>query len=162
MSRRTFTNRVTTPANTTEASPLETSFALPQGTLVSIEVVIPAGHAGLTGIAIDYSGEHIFPWGRGTFLQGDDDVIAMTVGRDLGGSPVTIRTFNTDDTFDHDHLIRVVVDDPPGEARRGVAVLALAPAELDIPDADVELVTVPVVGDAGETAEEGAEVEEAP
>ena len=159
MARRTFTTRITTPASTTEASPLETAFALPQGTLVTVEVVIPAGHAGLTGIAIDYSGEHIFPWGRGTFLSGDDEVVSMESGHELGGSAITIRTFNADDTFAHDHLIRFVVTDPAGEPRARVAALALAPTELDIPDADAELVTVPVVGDAGATAEEGAEVE---
>jgi hypothetical protein len=159
MSRRTFTTRITTPVSTSEASPLETTFALPQGTLVLIEVVIPSGHAGLTGLAIDYSGEHIFPWGRGTFLEGDDEVVSMDVGRPIGGSPVTIRTFNIDDTFGHDHLLRFVVTDPADELRRRVAPLPLAPTELDIPDADAELVTVPVVGDAGETAEEGAEIE---
>ncbi len=161
MSRRTFTTRVTTPFNTLQASPLETSFALPQGELVSIEVVIPAGHAGLTGLAIDYSGEHIFPWGRGTFLQGDDDKIVMAVGRDLGGSPVTIRTFNTDDTFGHDHLLRFVVDDLADTARREVPELVLSPAELNIPDPDAELVTVPTVGDPleGVTPPEGEVVE---
>ena len=161
MSRRTFTTRLTTPASTLQASPLETSFALPQGSLVSIEVVIPAGHAGLTGLAIDYSGEHIFPWGRGTFLQGDDDIISMTVGRDLGGSPVTIRTFNTDDTFGHDHLLRFVVDDLADPFRREVTPLVLSPAELNIPDPDAALVTVPTVGDPleGVTAPEGEVVE---
>lgn len=159
MARRTFTTRIATPASTTEASPQATSFALPQGTLVSVEVVIPSGHAGLTGIAIDYSGEHIFPWGRGTFLAGDDEVVSLDVGFELGGSPVTIRTFNTDDTFGHDHLLRFVVTDPADEPRGRVTPLVLAPTELDIPDADAELVTVPVVGDAGEFAEEGAEVE---
>lgn len=158
MGRRTFSARVSTPRSTAEASPQETEVSLPQGTLESVEVVIPEGHAGLTGLAIQYSGEHIFPWGLGTWLEGDDEVVRLPVGRELGGSPVVVRTYNTDDTFSHDHLLRFLVLDPPGVAQRNRGIIALAPAELDIPEEGVLEEEAPLVGDVGDGAEEGAEV----
>lgn len=147
MARRTFTERVSTPKNTAEASPQTTEVALPQGTLERIECVIPSGHAGLTGIAVRYSGEHIFPWGAGGWLEGNDSEVGLDVGHELGGSPVVVESYNTDDTYDHDHLLRFVVLDPTGVPARTVTLRGVAPADLALGATTEDLAPVPTVGD---------------
>lgn len=148
MPRRTFEARVSTPAGTAEASPQETDVALPQGTLERVDIQVPPGHAGLTGLALEYSGEHIYPWGAGSWLEGDDIDIEAVLDFPLGGSAVTVRTYNTDDTYDHDHLLRFVVQDPTGDERPVTRQLDLAPDDLGIPAPDSTADDVPDVGDA--------------
>lgn len=157
MARRQFPSRITTQANTTAASPLETAISLPRGTLERITVVIPSGHAGLTGLALQYAGEHVWPWGPNTWLEGDDEVVESDIGFSLEGANLIVRTYNTDDTFDHDHLIRLVVLDPRGQPARSPSLLVLAPASLDLPAEGSSDQDVPVVGDelAGVTPEGG-------
>ena len=157
--RRTFDARITTPASTAEASPLETDVALPQGTLQRVIIHIPSGHAGLTGLALEYSREHIYPWGAGSWLEGDDQVVIADLDFPIGGSPVTVRTYNTDDTYDHDHLLLFDVLDPAGAPGRTLRPLSITPAELGFPAAGTTDTDVPDVGDA--TTEEGELVGEA-
>lgn len=147
MARRTFPARVSTPSSTAEASPQETEVSLPQGTLERIECVIPSGHAGLTGLAVQYSGEHIFPWGTDGWVEGNDEVVVHDIGMPLGGSPVVVVTYNTDDTYDHDHLLRFVVLDPTGDDGRTVDLVPLAPADLELPATTEDEEPVPTVGD---------------
>lgn len=147
MARRTFPTRITTPLSTTRASPQTTAVALPQGTLVRVEVVVPSGHAGLTGLALRYAGEHVWPWGPDTWIEADDEVLSAVLDFPLGGSTLDVLTYNTDDTFDHDHLLRLTVLDPASPAAEPIGLVSLAPADLGVPAEGAEEEEVPVVGD---------------
>jgi hypothetical protein len=137
---------------------LETEVALPRGTIDRVLIHIPPGHAGLTGLALEYSHEHIYPWGAGSWLEGDDQVVVVPLDFATGGSPVVVRTYNTDDTFDHDHLLLFDVLDPVGPLPAPLRPLAIAPSDLGIPIAGSSDEDVPNVGDA--TTEEGEPIGE--
>jgi len=159
MARRTFHSRITTPNNTTRASPQTTAVALPQGTLVRVEVVVPSGHAGLTGLALRYANEHVWPWGPDTWIEADDEVLRATLDFPLGGSAIDVLTYNTDDTFNHDHLLRLTVLDPVVPAAEPIGFLPLAPSTLGVPAEGSVEEDVALVGDVlVDDAEDGVEV----
>ena len=161
MARRTFPVRITTPSGTIRTSPQTTAVSLPRGTLVLIDVLVPSGHAGLTGLALRYAGEHIWPWGPDTWLEADDDTITTELDFPLGGSTLDVLTYNTDDTYDHDHLLRLTVADPAGPGVEPIGLLPLAPADLGVPAEGSEEEEVALVGDVlVGTNENGVEVVE--
>ena len=73
-----------------------------------MEVRIPAGHQGTTGIALIDSGAFVIPYvapGAG-WLIGDDDELSYTYERELG-SNVKLATYNTG-TFTHAWQVRLI------------------------------------------------------
>ena len=58
-----------TPAN----APVEVLFNDAPGLLVKVTIVIPGGHAGLTGIALGYGHQQVLPRTPGAFISGDDE-----------------------------------------------------------------------------------------
>jgi hypothetical protein len=94
-----------TPATapTTTAAPIETSW------LWTVNIRIPPGHAGLTGIALVDSGQFILPYSVLTpaWLIGDDDDLFFPYGQQVG-SNVTFLTYNTDETYNHGWQVRLV------------------------------------------------------
>lgn len=80
------------------AAPL--SFAVDVGALVVVEeirVVIPAGHAGLTGVRLDYAGQTILPWSNPAgWLIGNDSDWVFDMGYLEVGAGMTIVGYNTD------------------------------------------------------------------
>lgn len=157
MALRTFERRITTPAETAQDSPQSTDWELPQGTLVQVTVVIPDGHAGLTGVALRYSGEHVFPFEADSWIEGNGEEVTYPLEFDVGGSAVQVLTFNTDDTYEHDHILRVVHRDPEPVTRRSVDPVPITAGQFVIPtDADQLIEQLEESGDEGELIEEVA------
>lgn len=97
---------ITTTKSTAKASPLVTDGGVISSVLNSVEVRIPPGHGGLTGIAILWGGVPIVPWGPAlTYIVGDDDYFTFDVDEQIGGT-VTVQTYNTDAANDHSHYLR--------------------------------------------------------
>jgi hypothetical protein len=44
-----------------------------------VRIVIPAGHSGITGIALGYGHQNTIPRGNGAFYSGDDDDIRLDI-----------------------------------------------------------------------------------
>ena len=67
---------VTCPAGTTAANAIEVD-CLDAGLwqVTKIWVVIPLGHAGLTGIGLAYGHNVVIPSNPGAFISGDDEVL---------------------------------------------------------------------------------------
>lgn len=92
------------------AAPTLQQWALPADIVLdSIEVMIPPGHAGLTGLAISLDGTQIVPWG-GSFLVGDDITRPFDVGMPVN-HPLVVAMFNTDDTFQHQFYLTAAYRD---------------------------------------------------
>ena len=73
----------------------------------TIQIVIPPGHRGLTGIQITNGGTPILPWGQGTgYLIGDDDKLSYDIGCELDSS-LSINAYNTD-VFRHNFYLRFI------------------------------------------------------
>jgi len=73
-----------------------------------MEVRIPAGHQGYTGIALIDSGHFVVPYDEqgAEWLVGDNDLLGYDYGRQLG-SNVKIATYNTG-TYVHAWQVRLV------------------------------------------------------
>lgn len=56
-------------------APVERLLGFPPGIVLAFEIVIPAGHSGLTGIALGYGHNGVIPYGGAAFYSGDDDVV---------------------------------------------------------------------------------------
>lgn len=66
---------VTCPQVVTTGNPTEVVLPFQGGILRHWEIVIPAGHSGLTGIALGFGHRGIIPFGALAFYSGDDDVL---------------------------------------------------------------------------------------
>lgn len=86
----------TTAPGTTAAAPLVTTVVTTPVQLLTVELRIPSGHAGLTGWRLAQSGQTIVPWAQPEqWIIGDDQVLHFTVDIEIG-SGLTVATYNTD------------------------------------------------------------------
>lgn len=108
---RVRTLAVTTPSNTAIAAPQSTTWTLGVGILERIDVVIPSGHIGLTGLQLLWGGRQVVPYDGAEFLRGNDDEITVELGLWTGLGRVTVRTYNLDDSFEHAHYLRAYLVD---------------------------------------------------
>jgi hypothetical protein len=74
---------ITCPANTPVDAPVEVPLDDFGGNLVTIRLVIPDGHAGLTGISFGYGHNPVIPLNAGAFISGNDEPMKF----DLRGYP---------------------------------------------------------------------------
>lgn len=106
---RVRTATITTPANTAKANAISTNWTVGQGLLERVDIVIPNGHNGLTGIQLLWGGRQVVPYDGAEFLSGNDDEITVELGLWVQTGVLPVRTFNTDDTFAHAFLLRSYV-----------------------------------------------------
>lgn len=102
---------VTTPANTAIAAPQSTSWAVGTGILDKLDVVIPDGHVGLTGIQLLWGGRQAAPYEGAEWITGNDDEVTVDLDLFTGTGTLVVRTYNTDDTFGHSHHLRAYLSD---------------------------------------------------
>lgn len=99
------------PAGTTEAAPLETVLdGVVNCQVVRVTIRIPAGHSGLTGIALGYAHNPVLPRTAGRFISGDDEVIEYDLRDYIEGPQWQAFTVNHD-TISHAWQIRFEVDE---------------------------------------------------
>jgi hypothetical protein len=102
---------VTTVSNTAIAAAQSTNWTPGPGVLAKVDIVIPSGHVGLTGIQLLWGGRQVLPYDGSDFLQGNDDEITVELGLDMSGRTIQVRTYNLDDTFQHSHYLRAYLRD---------------------------------------------------
>jgi hypothetical protein len=84
----------------------------PLGTVIldHLDIVIPAGHKGLTGLAIMYGDVAIIPYNYPTSLVvGDDEKVPVDVDFEVG-NPLTVLMGNND-IYPHTWYLRAYVSD---------------------------------------------------
>ena len=91
------TYNVYCPALTLESAPVTAlNIAAGNWTVDKVTIVIPAGHAGLTGIQLWYGGGPAIPYESGWF-SGDDDVIPIQPSNIFpAGVPWSVAMLNND------------------------------------------------------------------
>lgn len=103
---------VTTPANTPIASPLSTPLNLSGEHIETAQILIPAGHAGFTGIQLVDSGGVVLPFGNpGTWIIGDGRDLSFIVNMQAG-TAMFWQTYNLGN-FPHTHYVLLHVTDMP-------------------------------------------------
>lgn len=115
---------ISVPAGTTATVPQVTTVNLGQVNLDSIDLQIPAGHSGLTGIRFLYAGAQLLPFGdTPSWIIGDD--LDRVFDFDLeASSTFQVSAYNTD-VNDHSFYLRFRVSDLASPASSGTAVIAL-------------------------------------
>ena len=96
------------PAGTAIAAYTTTPAGISTALLHRVEVRIPAGHQGYTGIALLDSGHCIVPFDAEalSWLVGDNDRLSFDYGREVG-SNVVLATYNTG-TYVHAWQVRLI------------------------------------------------------
>lgn len=112
-------------AGTTVAAPTTFNPALPIGTLERIELQIPPGHVGATGIRFTYSGQQIVPWSNTVaWVIGDNLDLTFPVDFEIGNG-LRVVAYNTGN-FDHSFFLRFTIRQLP--VVNGVPRVTVIPA----------------------------------
>ena len=87
---------VSVPAGTAIANPTKTNPALGDVWLYQVQVRIPSGHAGFTGLGIQDNGVSLVPWSPNTsWVVGDNDYFVFDVNTETD-TGLAVLTYNTD------------------------------------------------------------------
>lgn len=89
-------HNVTCPESTTTAAPATDDLDQFNLTLARIGLVIPDGHAGLTGIAFGYGGNAVVPVNTGAYFSGNDESLWLDLYGYPDGVPWTVWMINND------------------------------------------------------------------
>jgi hypothetical protein len=99
---------ITCPAGTAIDAPLETDTSFPPGFVTTVDIVIPDGHSGLTGIYLATSRGRAIPINEGSWLSGNNEKLTYNVSDFLDSGFWQAYTYNLD-AFDHGWQVRFLV-----------------------------------------------------
>jgi hypothetical protein len=104
-----YSKTVTTPKNTLIASPKKTQLSVTSGLVYNMEVLFPIGSAGLLGVAIFDGSTQIWPSNAGEWFRGEGILCSFDDVYLKQDEPFVfdIVTYNLDDTYDHEAIVRV-------------------------------------------------------
>ena len=117
------------PDNTPSTAPLSITVPISTVMLWRMEVRIPPGHAGLTGIALFDSGSPVIPWATsGTpWIIGDDDLLEYPYNKELGAS-ITLVYYNTSTHYTHGWQVRFIYTPMSLIGTNDEAVIVISPS----------------------------------
>lgn len=106
-----FHAEILVPKNTQSETPQKSELEIQFGVIHRIQVVIPSGHGGLTGIHILQGLHQIAPTSGSEWFSGDDLVIEYDEFIEVESTPfsLSVEAYNTDDTYAHTFRIGVGV-----------------------------------------------------
>lgn len=93
---RYYPLEVTVPASTAELTPFSVTLPLENALLIDIEVIIPDGHLGQTGVRILQSQQQILPWGNRSWLRGNGYSRIFQVNGEIGARSISVQGYNID------------------------------------------------------------------
>jgi len=96
---------VTVPPNTPENNPLIVPWPLTDANLDWIDIIVPDGHNGLTGVAVYWSGTQIIPWGTASWIVANDEKIHTPTNTYITISGLAVYAYNLG-TFEHSFYLR--------------------------------------------------------
>lgn len=105
---RIYETSVTVPAGTLPTAPQVTSWVTEDNDVLDIEVEIPPGHNGLTGVRVMKGDVQLLPFGTNTWLIANDYSRVFTVGEYLPTVDVKIQAYNQG-SFSHTFYLRMTV-----------------------------------------------------
>lgn len=110
------------PINTPASAPVKTNVGIGTAYVWRVEIEIPAGHYGYTGIALVDSGAFIIPFANPgpAWLIGNDRLLEYPYDKQTGAN-LQFWSFNTSTDFPHTFYCRVIytpitlMDESPGD-----------------------------------------------
>ena len=103
---------VTIPAGTTKADPVLVELDLEYGYITEVEMLFPAGHAGLTFLQIYHQSRQIFPLTPGEAFRGDDHQIQFNERFPILEVPyaVIIKGWGPSTVYDHEVFVSLTIE----------------------------------------------------
>jgi len=97
---------------TVASLPAEITIKVPPCIVRGVEITHPTGCASLVGIWFEYQSNRLWPIETNTYYLGNGSPIVFNPDRELSESPfeLTIKGYNSDDTYIHRPLIVIDVD----------------------------------------------------
>jgi hypothetical protein len=124
---RVYPLTVTVPAGTLASAPLSVPFVTEDNVIVSIEIEVPPGHNGLTGIRVMKGDVQLIPWGANSWITANDYVHTFPVNDYVPTSDVKVQAYNTG-TYPHNFFLRMTMTlyTPPSAGLGSTEAAALA------------------------------------
>jgi hypothetical protein len=123
MASRIWELQITVPAGTVIAAPLVTPWLTEDNLLNTVELVIPPGHNGLTGIRVMKGDVPIIPYSANSFIVGNNYAHEFTVNDYVQTSDVKVQTYNIG-SYPHTFYLRATLSDYLGPNDSGQGSLS--------------------------------------
>lgn len=96
--------------------------------LLSVHVLIPSGHQGLTGLRIRYGAEIVIPQNEAGWLSGDGIYLPIEFRRDLPESPCkfVVEGYNMDMCYEHSFYVFILTSDVRDRTPEEAIAIAIA------------------------------------
>lgn len=131
MATRVYAFTATCPAGTPASAPVAQVTSFPPVPVEAIELIVPDGHSGLTGIAIQQAHQAVIPLNAGQFLITNDEKMNFPVQDYLDNGDWQVIMYNTD-VYPHSFYLRFLCQDAPGPLAVAAQVPAQVPAGLPL------------------------------
>lgn len=118
---------VAVPKKTLKATPATTALPFTDGVVVWLEVVIPTGHIGQTGIRLAYGGQQVIPDTAGAFITSNGETIHWDLDQYPTGGQWQAQAYNTDTVNAHNFYLRFGIREL---SRPDNTILTVAPLAL--------------------------------
>lgn len=104
-----YRKSITTSANTLEANKDDTEIALTKGIVHKLDITFPSGCQGYLHVAINHGLHQIWPYEVDQSFATDGETITFPEFYHIKFRPfgLMVYTWNLDDTYDHDVIIRI-------------------------------------------------------
>lgn len=96
MAERVESFSVSVPAGTLSTAPQLTSIGFAPGEIERVEIMVPSGHAGLTGFQLALGAQPIIPFTAGAFIVADGETLNWPLEGYPNSGAWQCRAFNTD------------------------------------------------------------------
>lgn len=105
--------KVTCPPLTAQAAAIETLLIFPPGIVREWEIVIPDGHAGVTGLALAQAHQIVIPARGANWIVSNDEKINWPYRDVLNNGAWSAFAYNTDPINPHSWYLRALVAENP-------------------------------------------------
>lgn len=126
---RLYQLTVSTPANTAIIAPQSTTWRLEDAKLISVTIIVPDGHAGLTGIRLLQAGQEIAPYSNNDWFVSNNEKIDISINEEMTATGLVVQTYNTD-FFPHKFWLRALIQDLTASGAAVGAALTATPADI--------------------------------
>jgi hypothetical protein len=124
---RVYDIAFTVPAGTPQSSPVSVTWHTEDNVIDDIELEIPPGHNGLTGIRVMKGDSQLLPFSTGTFIVANDYSRVFPMHLYMPTSDIILQGFNNG-AYPHTFYLRMTISDyvPPSPVGTGQTASTVA------------------------------------
>lgn len=121
--------QATCPPGTAQGAAIETDVSFTRGKVLAIGLVIPWGHAFLTGLAIAQAHQIVIPRSGSSWFVSDDEKMSFDYNDQIYSGQWSVFTYNADVANSHTFYLRFFIQELD-LAQEAVAKQELTPAQI--------------------------------